>query len=835
MKKLITQIIGFCFFPALVFAQQPQSNGGGQGAYKKGGYTGTGAPIGEVIGRVISAKSDKGVGFASVEVLNARDSSVVAGVISKDNGDFTVDQLHFGKFILKINFVGSKPVFHPFLLTPKNSSMDLGNFKLSSSEVTLKGITINGTPPPYTMGLDKKVFDASKSLISGGGDATDVLKQIPSVNVDIDGNVTLRNGTPKIYIDGKQTVLTLDEIPAESIDKVEVITNPSSKYDAEGMSGIINIILKKNRKPGYNGMLRAGADSRGGANIGANLSAYKNPFNFTLSYFLHRRDQPYTETTTRDNIAGNNWLDQYTNGSRNGTFQMGALGLDYFLSNRNTISLNGRIGGGDFITNETLKSNFEDSTQTLDSLSNRVTYNKNHFNFYNADLGFKHTFTKSGHNLTADFNLQTSTNGGNGDFVTNFFDKQGNPLAGDAATQTNYSNGKSTYFTGQADYVNPLTDKSKLEAGLKTTMRTYNSTYNVYDLDSTGYNFDNYLSSDYTFNENIYAAYAQFSSTWNKLSYQLGLRGEDYIYDGTIPSKSLSFKPVSDKPGLYPSAYFTYKATDNDQFQLNYSRRVDRPNFWQRIPYINFADPQNLTEGNPDLKPQYTNSFEFSYNKLFGISSNFMTTIYLKNTVDAITSYTEPFNNSSDTLISYSINANTNNSYGAEFTLYTPLTKWWNITANMNLFQTNISANVNSTSFSNSKFSWFAKLNSNMMLPSHFSIQVDGNYNSPMATPQGTVKEFGYVDVGLKKDFLKKRNLSVNLSLTDIFNTRERETTYAIPDVFTQFSVEKRASRMVRLNFTYNFGKQNLQLFRKKENKSQQSNQGGDQVSPDQQ
>ncbi|MEO6838292.1 MAG: TonB-dependent receptor [Ginsengibacter sp.] len=830
MKKIIIQILGFCFLPAIIFAQQPQSYG-----KKQGGNVGTGAPGGEVIGRVTSANSDKGVGFASVEVLNESDSSLAAGVLSRDNGDFTVDQLHFGKFILRINFVGSNALYHPFLLTAKNPSMDLGNFKLESSAVTLKGITINASTPPYTMSLDKKVFDASKSLISGGGDATDVLKQIPSVNVDIDGNVTLRNGTPKIYIDGKQTILTLDEIPAESIDKVEVITNPSSKYDAEGMSGIINIILKKNRKPGYNGMLRAGGDTRGGANVGANLSVYKNPFNFTMSYFLHRRDQPYTETSTRDNIAGNNFLDQYTDGSRNGTFQMGALGFDYFLSNRNTISLNGRMGGGDRITNETLKSSFLDNTQTLDSLSDRVTYNKNHFKFYNADLGFKHTFKKSGHNLTADFNLQTFTNGGNGNFQTNFFDKQGNPLP-DAATQTNYSSGKSSYFTGQVDYVNPLTDKSKLEAGLKTTLRNYNSTYNVYDLDSTGYNFNNYLSSDYTFNENIYAAYVQFSSQFNKLSYQLGLRGEDYVYDGAIPSKSLSFKPVNDKPGLYPSAYFTYKLTDNDQLQLNYSRRVDRPDFWDRIPYINFADPQNLTEGNPDLKPQYTNSFEFSYNKLFGNSSNFMATIYLKNTIDEITDYTEPFNNSRDTLISYSINANTNNSYGTEFTLYTPLTKWWNITANMNLYQTNISANVKSTSFSNSKFSWFAKLNSDMKLPSHFSIQIDGNYNSPIATPQGTVKEFGFVDLGIKKDFLKKKNASVNLSLTDVFNTRERETSYAIPDVFTQNSIEKRSSRFLRLNFTYNFGKQNLQLFRKKENKSQQSTQGGeDQLTPDQQ
>jgi hypothetical protein len=200
MKKLIRLIIGFCIFPSLVFAQQTQPRGNTQGKY---GATGT--PIGQVIGRVVSSRTNKGIGFATIEVLRAKDSSQVTGVLSGDNGDFTIDQLPPGKFILQVNFIGTNSVFHTFVLTPGNLSLDLGNFKLTSSAVTLQGITITANTPAYTMSLDKKVFDASKSLVSAGGDATDVLKQIPSVNVDIDGNVTLRNGTPKIYIDGKQT------------------------------------------------------------------------------------------------------------------------------------------------------------------------------------------------------------------------------------------------------------------------------------------------------------------------------------------------------------------------------------------------------------------------------------------------------------------------------------------------------------------------------------------------------------------------------------------------------------------------------------------------------
>ncbi|MEO8819800.1 MAG: TonB-dependent receptor [Ginsengibacter sp.] len=828
MKKLAALLPFLFFLPAMIMAQQTPKSA-------NNASRGNSAQIGQVFGKVIDGNSKKGIGSASIEVLRANDSASVTGVLSQDNGDFTIPQLPFGNFILEINYVNVKPIYQAFSLTRGDNSKDLGNFKLISNAVTLKGINITASTPAYSMQLDKKVFDASKSLTSVGGDATDVLKQIPSVNVDIDGNVTLRNGAPKIYVDGKQTTLTLDEIPAESIDKVEIITNPSAKYDAEGMSGIINIILKKNRKPGINGTVRAGADSRGGGNAGANLSIYKNPFNFTISYFMHHRDQPYSQTTTRHNISGNNFLDQNKDGKKNGTFQMGRVGLDYFLNNRNTISFEGGVGGGNFITNETLNSNFIDNALNLDSSSTHLTYNKNHFLFYSGDLGYKHTFKKTGHLLTADFNLQTFTNGGNGNFNTNFHDKNGNQMTG-ASAQINNSNGKSSYFTGQVDYENPLSDVSKLEAGLKTSIRDYNSTYDVFDIDSTGTVFNNYLSSDYTFNENVYAAYVQFSSQWDRFSYQLGLRGEQYVYDGTIPSKSLSFKPVSDKPGLYPSAFLTYKFNDKNQVQVNYSRRVDRPSFWQRIPYINFSDPQNLTEGNPDLKPQYTNSFELSYNKLFGAGSNFMTTIYFRNTVDEITSYTEPFNNSKDTLISYSINANTSNSYGAEFTLYSPITSWWNVTANLNLFQTDISANIKSTSFSNSKLSWFGKINSEFKLPSHYSIQLNGNYNSPVATPQGIMKQFGYVDLGLKKDFLKKKNASVTLGLSDIFNTREREMEYSIPNVFTQNSIEKRASRFLRVNFLWNFGKENFQLFHRKQNTSQQANQQSDEsIIPDQQ
>lgn len=811
MKKLTGLLLGLYFLPSIIFAQQVQQGGNGNSETQNH----------QVIGRVLDSITKKGIGYATIELLRTKDSSVVTGVLSKDNGDFSIDGIPPGRFMLRVNYIGFTQAYHSIMLTPKDSMVDIGNLILNSNVVTLKGITITNAAPVYSANFDKKVFDNSKNLISSGGDATDVLKQIPSVNIDVDGNVTLRNGTPKIYIDGKQTLLTLDEIPAESIDKVEVITNPSAKYDAEGMSGIINILLKKSRKPGINGSLRGGADTYGGYNIGADLNVHKNPFNFTAGFFWHPRNKPTTQSLIRHNIVGNNWLQQTGDGHRTGHFKMGQFGIDYFLNNRNTISFNGQVGRGDYLTTGTIINNFLDNFLNIDSSTDRNPSNKSFFLFHSGDLSYKHTFKKDGQSLSADFNLQDYSDGINGNFQTQSFDKNSVPKSG-TSLQNSITYGKSNFFTGQMDYVNPFSEKSKLETGLKTTHRNYSSVYNVYDLYSSGYVFNNYLSSDYTFDENIQAAYAQFSSQYNKLSYEFGLRAEQYSYNGAIPGKSLVFKPTSDKPGLFPSAFLTYKFNDKNQLQVNYSRRVDRPDFRQLIPYVDFTDPQNLTKGNPDLKPQYTNSFEFSYKKYFGEGSNFMTTFYYRNTTDGITNYTEPFNGAKDTIISYYINANTNNSYGAEFTLYTPIVKWWNVTANFNLFQSNISANVNSISFSNHKLNWFAKINSNMKLPSHFSVQIDANYNSPIAIPQGTMAQFGYVDLSLKKDFLKKKNASVTLILLDVLNTREKETDTQIPNVYTQKSIEKKASRFLRLNLTWNFGKENFRLFHRKGNKSEQ-------------
>lgn len=790
------------------------------------------AGSGYIYGKIIDKSTNKGLSFAMVGVLKLNDSTVVTGSLSKENGDFEITQIPVGQYILRINYLGYKPLFYPFSISSKNKNRDMGNFIISQFSSTLKTVDVTASKPAYDMQLNKRVFDVSKNITSLGGDATDVLQQIPGISIDVNNNVTLRNGTPDIFEDGKPSPLTLDEISAGSIDKIEIITNPSAKYDAEGRSGIINIILKKNRKPGISGSLLSGVDTHGCYDLGGTLNIYHNPFNLSLSVAKHFRHPPYTETLSRENLLNNTSIEQYTHGRRGRFYQTAHIGLDYFLDNRNTFSFNGTAEDGGFKDYPEVIGRYLDNSKSLDSSSLTHSFFKSGFNFYSSDVSYKHTFKKEGNEFTADVNIREATIPGNNESATTFFNPSGQLISAEKA-QKNITNGSSAYFVAQADYTNPVNAKSTLDAGIKTSLLHSSSLYYFYNMDSGNYVYSNLLSDNYEFEENIFAAYLQYSHQINKFNYQLGLRVEEYIYDGNLSDIGIAIQPQQNKPELYPSVFLTYTFSNTNKLLLNYSRRVDHPTFWQRIPYINYANPLSLSKGNPDLKPDYSNSFELDYNKIIG-QANLMFSLYYLNTNGLITTYAEPYNNSVDTTINYFINAQVNNTYGGEVTWQTQLTNWWNVTADLNLFRVNISAVQNSLNFSNRMWSWYGKFSSDIELPHSFELQLTGNYNAPIPIPQGNIKGLSALNIAVKKDFLKKKNLSVDLSLLDIFNTREEITDYTMKGLFIQNSIIKRSPRFLRCTVTYSFGSSNSHLFQRQSNKSRQKAlQNGKDINPE--
>ncbi|PSL46438.1 outer membrane receptor protein involved in Fe transport [Chitinophaga niastensis] len=856
MKKCYAVITGLLLWQAHTFAQTPKAKAPqqqqGQGQQARPNMP----QIGHLYGKLIDAKTGKPIEYGSVTLLKLRDSSLVTGMLTKANGDFSLENLPFGPLILRINFMGYTSMQKKVTITGQTMEQDLGNIKMQQNIKTLQSVEVTGQKSAFTMGIDKKIFNVDRNLTSVGGTAQDVLKSIPSVNIDLDGNVTVRNAAPNIFVDGKPSTLTLDQIPADAIESVELITNPSAKYDAEGMSGILNIVLKKNRKAGFNGAVNAGIGTGNKYNGGANINIRQGKFNVFANYNINSNHNWADGSTNRSNyrskgaVSDTNYLLQNSNSTSKPLFQFGRFGLDYTLDNRNTISLAQNIVGGDFKSHENLSSIFSDKDHHATGQSNRI--NDNNFNFrnYTTLLSFRHTYAKPNKEWTADMNYNSSSNGRSGDYITQAQNAMGAPI-GQALMQNNTTSGKTTFMTIQTDYTNPVGKNGKLELGAKATLRNYTSLYNVYDKDTiTGEYINNpLLSNNYKYNEEIYAGYANFANTIGNFGYQAGLRVEQYVYAGE--NEGVKYKPTKAVPGLYPSLFLSQKLKKDQELQLNYSRRVNRPSFFQLIPYRDYSDPQNQREGNPNLKPEYTNSLEFSYVKNW-TNSNFLGSVYFRNTNNMISTISTPIG--ADTLLTQFINANRSNSYGAELTMKNQIVKGWDLTTNVNLYQTDMKVNANGQNFDNSGFSWFGKINSETKLPANFTVQVNATYQAPtIALPassgsggggrggggggfnqipssaQGTIKGFSTVDLAVRKDFLKNKAASLTLSLSDIFNTRQYELNQASP-AFAQDYIRKRESRILKLNFSYRFGKFDTALFKKKKKDQNNDTQMGDQM-----
>ncbi|HEU4554345.1 MAG TPA: TonB-dependent receptor [Chitinophaga sp.] len=790
---------------------------------------------GNIIGKLVDAEGNKPVEYASVALLRAKDSTVVTGMLSKGNGDFNFDNVAAGKYLLKINFIGYTTVYKVINLKP-GSQTDVGNIKLSANVKSLAAVEVVGTQPTYTMAIDKKVFNVDKSLATVGGTAADVLKQVPSVSVDIDGNVTVRNGSPTIFVDGRPTTLTIDQIPADAIERIEVVTNPSAKYDAEGMSGILNIVLKKNRKAGINGQVTAGGSTLGGANGGVDLNVRQEKFNFFLTYNVRTRKAWTNTHLFRKNISSDTvtYLDQYQDGDQFRRFQFGRMGVDLYLDNRNTLTISQGIVSGKF-------ENTNDQTlYDLDIKQQRMRYgtgidNNNHgFTNYTTQLGYTHNFAEEGHQLTADFNYNRANGTDGTDYSLQYYGMDHTPLY-DPEPELRIGRGgdNTTYINGQVDYVDPLSANSKLEAGLRTTARTFNNdiTTKGKDFPSGEFVVDSALSNKYHYTEQINAAYINYNGTIKDFGYQAGLRAEQSFYKGNMQSAKNSAYDISYPVSLFPSVFLSQKFKGDHELQLNYSRRIRRPWFRDLLPNLEYS-AQSASRGNPALRPEFTNSFELSYLKTFSDKHNVMVSTYYRNTNHAITDfYTDTTLNLNGQMqkvvLTYPVNAATRNSWGAEFTVRNQVMPGWDITTNINLAQTSINANNLGSDLSNSGFTWFGKVNSNTKLPWNLLLQVTGNYESKRILPQGERAAEYQVDMALRREFLKKKNLVVTMSVNDIFNT-DRDLGFTTTEFAEQEKYRKRASREFRINIAWRFGKMDTNLFKRKKEQRGDNN-GGDQ------
>lgn len=861
-------------------AQPPAGQGSGAKPGAPGGPGRPGGPggnaggppsIGRVYGKITDTTSQP-MGQVSVLVLKStvdpttkkKKQVLIKGTETKANGEFNLEDLPIAsQLVLKLSATGYKPQDIPFMIVPAAAaatpgdqggnpmanlpsfSKDLGIIKLSTEAKELGAVTVTAKTPAMRLDMDKKVFNVDRNIVSAGGTAQDVMRNVPSVNVDIDGNVSLRGAAPTIFVDGRPTTLSLDQIPADAIESVEVMTNPSAKYDASGGgSGIINIILKKNRKQGYNGSISAGIDSRGGPNALVGLNARQGKVNLSLNgMYQGFRGKTIGNTDRHTYLYDTATHSQDTTRllqsdlQRNiGHFLFGQVGLDYFITNKTTVSASYIKVHGNFSPTDVSNIQTDSISKGIGPIySLRRSNSDREFDVNGAQVGMKHLFAKEGHQITADGSWFGVTSHSSSLYTTDYYTgAPGTPVSYTTRQQV-VGTADPNFYTFQTDYTNPI-GKVKLEAGLRAAFQKLENYNDTYIIDETGHaTLTPYGTSNYKSTSRVYAAYVTVSSTIGSLSYSLGLRGESSNYSGDLLNTGQHFHnnyPVS----IFPSVFLSKKLKHEQELQFSATRKINRPGFFQLIPYTDYSDTLNITRGNPNLVPEFTNSFELSYMKTFAHSNTLLISGYYKYTSDLMTRYQDSGVNpiGKPILINTYENASSAYTVGGEITTTDNITKWWDITANFNVYNSHINTNNLKQPSQDALWSWFGKFNSNFKLPANFSIQTTFIYQSKTNIPanqqqnqfgppgsttqsasQGYIKAFYGVDMAIKKSFLKNNAASITLSMSDIFRTRWSKQ-YSHSQFFSQQYDRLKDPQLFRAVFAYRFGKMDLNLFKRK-------------------
>lgn len=812
-----------------------------------------------ILGKVVELGTNKPLESASVQLFVViKDSnaasyrdSLIAIMLTKPNGDFLFDNIPSSdSMIISVSAVSHSPYELPFHFNQGSGTQryDVGNIVMSSVTQNLEGVVIRSTTPMMRVGIDKKVFDVSQNLAAKGGTAVDALKTIPSLSVDLDGNVEFRNSTPTIFVDGRPTILTLEQIPSDDIDRIELISNPSVKFDASTTGGIINIILKKNKRQGINGVasIAGGIPSLFNSNLSINLRQNKINFFVTGSFNTSKGvTAGSSDRINKDDGAIVGYFDQESDKHRKREFKSLRGGFDYFIDNRNTLTLSQGYIQGNFDNNEDQDQRYLDAAQNLSRYGFRNADEEFMFRRNSSQLNFTHLFPHDGEKLDASLNVNYGGVKSHSNIVNSFFLPDDSP-DGDPQVVRDQGSNSSNQWTAQIDYVNPITENKKIESGLRSYINNYQSEFNTFSVDG---NTETKLplSNHYKYTEQVHAAYFTYTNRIGAFGYQLGLRGEYSNFDGTLIDSAQKFGykfPTSFKNiwnGLFPSIFLSRKLSDKDELQINYSRRIRRPNFWQLNPFIDINDPQNLQQGNPQLKPEFQNSFEFNYSRTYGQGNTFLATVYYRNHQDQITRYSDTLtteeylqlNNAAvapNAIVNTFVNADSRNDVGLELTLQQKLFNGFSIAPSLSMAYQKVKAVINNTNLDNSGLSWRSKLQINYKVPNqnrpsfwnNFSTQLNASYLSPAVIPQGKRLERYSVDLALRKDVFKNNKGSIIFGVNDLFNTDRRGVVYDTP-TFYQESYNRWSIRSFRLTFSYRFGNPNFKLTNKRDD-----NNGGD-------
>ena len=794
---------------------------------------GSGNP-GSVSGKVIDNTSKQPLPYVNVSILE--NDKIITGGITQENGTFNIKNLALKSYKVEIQFIGYKKILKEISLSESDKNVNLNNIFLEEDAVELKAVEIVSERSTIVQKIDRKVINVGKDLIASGNTASEIMNNIPTVSIDPQTKeLSLRgNSNVRVLIDGKPSNIDaaqlLQQIPSSSIKQVELITNPSAKYNPEGMSGIINIILHKNANEGFNGSINSGVTFgiTPKVNSALNLNYKVGKVNFYTNYgFNHGINSNHGFIDSFRPTLENEQDFQFRNKN---TSHLVKIGMDYYINEKNTLSFytsqNIVDGSGNGLTVvDYLNAGQRDSRQLFD------TENDNYTQTY--DLVYKHNFDKKGE--TIDF--QTNFSNTKGPEYTDYNLGQINPTS--TTLTSNDIDRVTNSLQVNIDYVNPLSETVKLEIGAESRVQRITNDFdeNINEA-SVGYNRDG--NSNFEFKRQIHSFYTNIGKQWNKWSAQVGVRIENYDIDADFENVVTSSNPsedLNDKSNVkdhiftaYPSLFFNYKASEKDSFNFNYSRRVDRPGIGQISPIREWTTPLVESRGNPALEPQFTNSFEVNYTRTTKIGS-ITTGAFFRQINDEISRviYKNPDNANQD-ILSYD-NFDDNHAFGIEASANLKFNSWWSANLSVDSYFKTVRGTVQNANTGDQERAeadvtvFNARMNHNFTATKKLRFNLFAMYRGRDLSLQFDRSPMYRVDLGSTYTILKGKG-SITARFNDIFETMNFAFDGSIP--YRQTGAFYWESQTFYIGFNYMFGGgKNNALQRKQRDTNETQSSGG--------
>lgn len=751
-----------------------------------------------ISGKLLDADKNP-VLFANVALFKSADSTLAGGLASDENGVFKIPAKP-GNYYLRISYLAMAEKIVPNVKVV-SGNVDLGTISLKADAKVLDELVVKGEKSQMELQLDKRVFNIGKDLSNIGGSASDVLNNMPSVTVDVDGNVALRgSGNVRILIDGKQSGMVgmnpaeaLKQIPSDLIESIEIITNPSSRYDAEGEVGILNIVMKKNIRYGLNGSFTGTAGYP--ANLGGsfNINYRKEKINLIASYGHLYREGPGRGSSRQEYTSADTSFvyEQKTDRTRGGYSNNFTVGMDYFFNKYNTITGTLSYRNSQNSNSSRLEYNDFDFNNNLTRTVVRTEEENEPRTNIEAALSYRKTFDKKGQSLSFDAKYIIS------DETEASRYNEGSVGEGNSLVQRSFNTEDEKNWLFQLDYIHPFAKNGKLEAGLKSSTRLLDNDFSVHQQNAQMNwiilpDFDNRLAYD----EKIHAAYLMASNQFGKFFVQGGLRGE---YSDILTELKKTNEVNHRKYfNLFPSLHLSYKLEDAQTLQLSYSYRLSRPGFRDLLPFSSFSDSRVFRSGNPLLNPEFTHSLEAGH-LLNMEKGSLLSSVYYRRRLGVVENITTVDSTGFTRIMP--VNLSTGNAYGMEFNLtYDPF-NWWKWTANANLFRAVNEGVYADRVLRSDTYTWTGRISSRVTLFKNIDFQSSFNYRAPRKTTQGRDLSQYFIDLGLSRDILKGRG-TITASVRDLMNSRMQRRIVENEGYYSKSEFQWRARQFI-VTFSY--------------------------------